>query len=215
MEIPASHQLVEIRIPYLAATIASWLLHDDTLAKYIQHQPEIAVGEHFFPEAPSKIQKKVGHWLLTQLMFNIHPNIIREQLPNFGLEYSREMWFRVLRDWTHLFKGYDEHRQYGIDTAKTSKPYAEQADLIEALYHNVNQQIVDAVLREFGPEVQFFDHSNDTLLFLKSAVITVGDINQSLKQVCSGFPFDVQLQMRLISNHRVTSNVMRKIISQI
>ena len=125
------------------------------------------------------------------------PNIIREQLPNFGLECSREMWFRVLRDWTHLFKGYDEHRQYGIDTAKTSKPYAEQADIIEALYHNVNQQIVDAVLREFGPEVQFFDHSNDTL-FLKSAVITVGDINQSLKQVCSGFPFDVQLKMRLI-----------------
>ena len=76
-----SHQLVEIRIPYLAATIASWLLRDKTLAKYIQHQPEITVGQHFLPEALSKIQKKVGHWLLTQRIQHLPQHHSRTTTP--------------------------------------------------------------------------------------------------------------------------------------
>ncbi len=52
--------------------------------------------------------------------------------------------------------------------------------------------------RKFGTEAQFFDHNNDTLLFLKSAVITKDDINQSLEQVWMDFPFDVLLNIRLI-----------------
>ena len=208
LQIPKDTQLVELEFPYLSGYILGWLESRKEIS-YLNNQPELKTGRHFFSEKSYKEQRELGRELLCRLIWVSSKDEFEELHRIYGYGVSLEKWRSLFNDWIgNLSNQFGMYQSCISRREELSKEILEGVDspireekfplpkIAQRLFQAVQQSVLQALVDEFNGKVRLLDVTLEKAFVLADDSLSVSDISQSASTKGRDLPFDCKIKVR-------------------